>query len=158
VSRICEGLDERVEAFRTRTPGHTAFPYVYLDATSINVRDDALGQVVSRAVVIATGITATGARDVLSSRVALARAACRGVVMTGRGREVAVPPPAWRMDCGRKASTAGRSFIERCGMDEVDEREITYERRHGGVGLVLHLDGEELGNGDLHPEPGMGLE
>ena len=31
----------------------------YLDATYIHVRDDALGQVVSRAVVIATGITAS---------------------------------------------------------------------------------------------------
>ena len=65
VSRICAGLDERVDAFRNRTLGHTAFPYVYLDATYVNVRDDALGQVVSRAVVIATGITATGNREVL---------------------------------------------------------------------------------------------
>ena len=65
VSRICAGLDERVEAFRGRTLGHTAFPYVYLDATYINVRDDALGQVVSRAVVIATGITANGDREIL---------------------------------------------------------------------------------------------
>ena len=65
VSRICAGLDERVAAFRNRTLGHVGFPYVYLDATYINVRDDALGQVVSRAVVIATGITANGAREVL---------------------------------------------------------------------------------------------
>jgi putative transposase len=65
VSRICKGLDVRVDAFRNRTLGHIAFPYVYLDATYINVRDDALGQVVSRAVVIATGITANGDREVL---------------------------------------------------------------------------------------------
>ena len=65
VSRICAGLDERVAAFRNRTLGHTAFPYVYLDATYVNVRDDALGQVVSRAVVVATGITAHGGREVL---------------------------------------------------------------------------------------------
>lgn len=65
VSRICAGLDERVAAFRNRTLGHVEFPYVYLDATYINVRDDALGQVVSRAVVVATGITATGQREVL---------------------------------------------------------------------------------------------
>ena len=65
VSRICAGLDERVDAFRNRTLGHTGFPYVYLDATYINVRDDALGQVVSRAVVVATGITAEGGREVL---------------------------------------------------------------------------------------------
>jgi putative transposase len=65
VSRICKGLDVRVDAFRNRTLGHIGFPYVYLDATYINVRDDALGQVVSRAVVIATGITANGDREVL---------------------------------------------------------------------------------------------
>lgn len=65
VSRICAGLDERVAAFRNRTLGHVSFPYVYLDATYVNVRDDALGQVVSRAVVIATGITANGDREIL---------------------------------------------------------------------------------------------
>jgi putative transposase len=65
VSRICAGLDERVAAFRNRTLGHIGFPYVYLDATYINVRDDDLGQVVSRAVVVATGITANGGREVL---------------------------------------------------------------------------------------------
>ena len=65
VSRICAALDERVGAFRNRTLGHTSFPYVYLDATYVHVRDDALGQVVSRAVVIATGITAQGGREIL---------------------------------------------------------------------------------------------
>ena len=65
VSRICAALDERVAAFRNRTLGHTTFPYVYLDATYVHVRDDALGQVVSRAVVIATGITAEGGREIL---------------------------------------------------------------------------------------------
>ena len=65
VSRICAGLDERVAAFRNRTLGHTSFPYVYLDAVYVHVRDDALGQVVSRAVVVATGVTAQGGREVL---------------------------------------------------------------------------------------------
>jgi putative transposase len=65
VSRICAGLDERVAAFRNRTLGHTSFPYVYLDAIYVHVRDDALGQVVSRAIVVATGVTAQGGREVL---------------------------------------------------------------------------------------------
>lgn len=65
VSRICAGIDERVDAFRNRSLGHVGFPYVYLDATYVNVRDTNLGQVVSKAVVIATGITATGGREVL---------------------------------------------------------------------------------------------
>ena len=63
VSRICAGLDEAVTAFRTRTLGHVAFPYVYLDATYLHVRNASQG--VSMAVVVATGITATGAREVL---------------------------------------------------------------------------------------------
>ena len=45
--------------------GHTSFPYVYLDATYLHVRETRLRQVVSNAVVVATGITATGGRDVL---------------------------------------------------------------------------------------------
>lgn len=65
VSRICVGLDERVGAFRNRTLGHVGFAYVFLDATYVHVRDDALGQVVSRAVVVATGVTAVGGREVL---------------------------------------------------------------------------------------------
>lgn len=44
VSRICAGLDDRVAAFRNRTLGHVAFPYVYLDATYLNVRDDDLAR------------------------------------------------------------------------------------------------------------------
>ena len=44
VSRICEGLDEIVGAFRTRGLDHVEFPYVYLDATYLHVRNPA-GQV-----------------------------------------------------------------------------------------------------------------
>jgi putative transposase len=65
VSRICAGLDETVGAFRSRTLGHTSFAYVYLDATYLHVRETRLGQVVSKAVVVATGITASGGREVL---------------------------------------------------------------------------------------------
>lgn len=38
-SRICEQLDEAVGAFRTRALDHAPFPYVYLDATYMHVRD-----------------------------------------------------------------------------------------------------------------------
>jgi putative transposase len=64
VSRICAGLDEVVTAFRGRRLDHTAFLYVYLDATYLHVRNSA-SQVVSMAVVVATGITADGGREVL---------------------------------------------------------------------------------------------
>jgi transposase-like protein len=64
VSRICAGLDEIVGAFRTRRLDHIEFPYVYLDATYLHVRNSA-SQVCSMAVVVATGITAEGSREVL---------------------------------------------------------------------------------------------
>ena len=64
VSRICEGLDEVVAAFRNRPLGHVEFPYVYLDATYLHVRNS-VSQVCSMAVVVATGITANGEREVL---------------------------------------------------------------------------------------------
>jgi putative transposase len=64
VSRICAGLDEVVGAFRSRRLDHTTFPYVYLDATYLHVRNAAC-QVTSMAVVVATGITADGGREVL---------------------------------------------------------------------------------------------
>ena len=64
VSRICAGLDEIVGAFRTRRLDHIEFPYVYLDATYLHVRNSS-GQVTSMAVVIATAITAAGEREVL---------------------------------------------------------------------------------------------
>jgi putative transposase len=64
VSRICAGLDDVVGAFRTRRLDHVEFPYVYLDATYLHVRNTA-SQVTSMAVVVATGITATGEREVL---------------------------------------------------------------------------------------------
>jgi putative transposase len=63
VSRICAGLDEQVEAFRCRPLHHTEFPYVFLDATYRHVRR--AGQVTSMAVVVATGVTAIGGREVL---------------------------------------------------------------------------------------------
>ena len=64
VSRICAGLDEVVGAFRTRRLDHVEFPYIYLDATYLHVRN-ATSQVCSMAVVVATGICADGSREVL---------------------------------------------------------------------------------------------
>ncbi|MBV9412862.1 MAG: IS256 family transposase [Acidimicrobiia bacterium] len=67
VSRICAGLDKELEEFRNRALDHVAFPYVFADATYLKGR--LRGRVVSRAVVIATGVTATGDREVLGVEV-----------------------------------------------------------------------------------------
>lgn len=63
VSRICSELDRDLNAFRERRLGHAEFVYVFLDATYVKGR--VRGRVVSRAVVIATGVTMTGDREVL---------------------------------------------------------------------------------------------
>ena len=62
VSRMCAELDAEVERFRTR-PLTGAYPYVWLDATFVKGREH--GRVVSQAVVIAVGVAARGAREVL---------------------------------------------------------------------------------------------
>jgi transposase-like protein len=67
VSRICAELDRDLEAFRNRRLDHVGFPYVFADATYIKGR--VRGRVVSRAVVVATGVTATGDREVLGVEV-----------------------------------------------------------------------------------------
>ena len=62
VSRLCQELDAEVERFRTR-PLSGSYPYVWLDATFVKVRQN--GRVVSMAVVIAIGVTMSGEREVL---------------------------------------------------------------------------------------------
>ena len=54
-----------VGAFRTRRLDHIEFPYVYLDATYLHVRNATVARWCSMAVVVATGITADGGREVL---------------------------------------------------------------------------------------------
>jgi transposase-like protein len=62
VSRLCQALDTEVERFRNRPlTGH--YPYVWLDATSLKVRQD--GRVAAMAVVVAVGVHESGRREVL---------------------------------------------------------------------------------------------
>jgi putative transposase len=66
VSRICADLDVEVAAFRDRPLTETSYPYVFLDATYCKARVN--HRVVSQAVVIATGVTGDGRREVLGFR------------------------------------------------------------------------------------------
>lgn len=63
VSRICTQIDADVAVLRTRRLDHQAFVYVWLDATYVHVREHR--HVVSKAIVIATGLRADGHREVL---------------------------------------------------------------------------------------------
>jgi putative transposase len=62
VSRIAQGLDEQVEAFRQR-PLEGRYPYLWLDAKVEKVRDG--GRVRRKCLVVAHGVHDTGRREVL---------------------------------------------------------------------------------------------
>jgi len=62
VSRLCAEIDERVNAFLSR-PLEGAWPYLWLDATYLKVREG--GRIVSRAVIIAVAVNEDGKREVL---------------------------------------------------------------------------------------------
>lgn len=63
VSRICKDLDTEVALFRDRPLSHTVFPYVSVNATYCKARVN--HRVISQAVVIATGVSADGRREIL---------------------------------------------------------------------------------------------
>jgi putative transposase len=70
VSRICADLDIEVGAFRDRSLAEVAFPYVFLDACYCKARigGDRRGRgsrVAAQAVVVATGVSVDGRREVL---------------------------------------------------------------------------------------------
>jgi putative transposase len=62
VSRVCQGLDEQVEAFRNR-PLEGRYPYLWLDAKVEKVRDG--GRVRRKCLVIAHGVHESGRREVI---------------------------------------------------------------------------------------------
>jgi putative transposase len=62
VSRLCAEIDERVQAFLQR-PIEGEWPYLWLDATYVKVRQD--GRIVSVAAIVAVGVNGDGRREVL---------------------------------------------------------------------------------------------
>jgi transposase-like protein len=62
VSRLCGEIDDKINNFLNR-PLEGDWPYVWLDATYLKVRES--GRIISVAVTIATGVNADGRREVL---------------------------------------------------------------------------------------------
>jgi transposase-like protein len=62
VSRLCKEIDERVNAFLDR-PLAGEWPYLWLDATYLKVRDG--GRIVSVAAIIAVAVDAEGRREIV---------------------------------------------------------------------------------------------
>jgi putative transposase len=62
VSRMCAGLDEQVQAFRSR-PLDGRYPYLWLDAKIERVRET--GGVRQKALVVAYAVSDAGVREVI---------------------------------------------------------------------------------------------
>lgn len=67
VSRICRELDGQVDAFRSR-PLEGAYPYLWLDAKHLKVRDS--GHVRSKALMVAFAVHESGRREVIGIEIA----------------------------------------------------------------------------------------
>ncbi len=117
VSRLCAELDAEVERFRSR-PLVGAYPYVWLDATFVKVRDG--GRVVSMAVVLATGVRASGEREVLGLDVGPAEDGAfwqqflRSLVARGLGGVQLVASDAHEGLKGAVAAVFGGAAWQRC--------------------------------------------
>jgi transposase-like protein len=67
VSRMASVMDDQVKAFRERRL-EKRWPYVWLDALYVKVREG--GRVVSKAVLVATGVAESGEREIIGVAVA----------------------------------------------------------------------------------------
>ena len=63
VSDLCKGLDPIVDAWNERDLSAHRFPFVFIDALVIRVRED--GQARSCSALIATGVNEAGYREIL---------------------------------------------------------------------------------------------
>ena len=71
VSRLCEEIDEKVQAFLDR-PIEGDWPYLWIDATYVKVRQN--GRIVSVAVIVAVGVNSDGRREVLGMEIGASEA------------------------------------------------------------------------------------
>ena len=69
MSRICQEIDQQVQAFLARPLESSSYAYVYLDATYLKGRLGKAQQVCSRAVVVAMGVNEDGRRELLGLKV-----------------------------------------------------------------------------------------
>jgi putative transposase len=89
VSRICQELDEVVDAWRNRPLDAGPYPLVWMDALSMRVREG--GRICQTAVLVATAVNAQGQRELLGLDIGAAEDGAswtsflRGLVARGLG-------------------------------------------------------------------------
>jgi transposase-like protein len=138
VSRLCKGLDEMVESFRTR-PLEKRYPYVWLDASYEKVREN--GRVVSQALIVAIGVSEDGKREVLGLTVGLSeeeetwKAFLRDLVRRGlRGVQLVVSDAHPGLKKAIRAVFQGASW-QRCRVHFL--RNIAAKASKSAQGMVL---------------------
>lgn len=140
VSRVCQALDDEVAAFRER-PLEMAYPYLWLDATYLKVRED--GRVVSRAVVVAYGVNEDGYREVLGLEVGLSESEAfwteflRSLVRRGlRGVELVVSDDHKGLVAALTRTLEGASW-QRCYVHFL--RNVNAKVPKARAGMVIEL-------------------
>ena len=66
---MCQDLDVHVQTFSNRRLEFSCYPYVFLDAECYLRRDPTRKQLISRAEIVAVGISANGQREMLGIEV-----------------------------------------------------------------------------------------
>ena len=108
VSRLCVEIDERVNAFLSR-PLEGAWPYLWLDATYLKVREG--GRIVSRAVIIAVAVNEDGKREVLGVATGPSEAfGSASTLLDGLPARPRRPRPAGR-DAGDRRRSQGPAVL-----------------------------------------------
>ena len=114
VSKLCKDIDERVGEFLNR-PLSGAWPYVWLDATYLKVRQG--GRIVSVAAIIAVAVNTDGRREIIGLGTGPSEAETfwteflRGLKARGlAGVKLAIsaPTPASRQPSGASSRRAGK--------------------------------------------------
>jgi hypothetical protein len=140
VSRLCEEIDERVDAFLTR-PIEGEWPYLWIDATYLKVRQG--GRIVSVAVTLAVGVNTDGRREVLGMAIGEPPRLCRRAKLskdwsswTGRSRcrRSAAPPGCRR--CSRPRGPGSRISLTPSGQGARRSCRCAWPRRTISAGRV----------------------
>jgi putative transposase len=93
VSRVCAGLDEQVQAFRTR-PLEGRYPYLFVDVKIEKVRDG--GRVARKAVVVAHAVHESGWREIIGLDTARRRPRRSGLSSCAAWSRVGWSGSSWR--------------------------------------------------------------
>ena len=121
-SRLCAEIDERVGAFPTR-PIEGRWPYLWLDATDLKVRED--GRIVSRAATVAVAVNDDGRREV------------PGVATGPSEAEVRLGPASFRGYCNLMSGNSACGCAACPCLCETIRNLVPWRLslRHGGSGL-----------------------